>query len=210
MALTICSMLVTLIIAIPMGVIAAWKVGTWIDRLVMAFAVIGFSFPTFVIAYMLVLGLSMWARPVAGAGLRQHHQWILASSVPHIIMPSLTLGIVFVALIARMTRASMLDVLSQDYIRTAQSKGLSTSKVLIGHALKNAAVPDRDNHRPRHRAADQWRRGDGNRVCNSGPWATDRGRDPASRLSGNPGRRAGVLGELRGGQSADRHQLHVP
>jgi peptide/nickel transport system permease protein len=140
LALTICSMLVTLIIAIPMGVVAAWKVGTWIDRLVMAFAVIGFSFPTFVIAYVLVLGLSMWADllPVQGYVSIANGFW---QFVPHMIMPSLTLGIVLVALIARMTRASMLEVLSQDYIRTAQSKGLSNPQVLIGHALKNAAVP---------------------------------------------------------------------
>lgn len=140
LALTICSMLVTLIVAIPMGIIAAWKVGSWIDRLVMAFAVVGFSFPTFVIAYMLVLGLSMWADllPVQGYVSITNGFW---QFVPHMVMPSLTLGIVSVALIARMTRASMLEVLSQDYIRTAQSKGLSNRQVLIGHALKNAAVP---------------------------------------------------------------------
>jgi peptide/nickel transport system permease protein len=140
LALTICSMLVTLSVAIPMGVVAAWKVGTWIDRLVMAFAVIGFSFPTFVIAYVLVLGLSMWADllPVQGYVSITNGFW---QFLPNMIMPSLTLGIVFVALIARMTRASMLEVLSQDYIRTAQSKGLSTPQVLITHALKNAAVP---------------------------------------------------------------------
>ena len=140
LALTICSMLITLVIAIPMGIIAAWKVGTWIDHLVMAFAIIGFSFPTFVIAYILVLGFSMWADllPVQGYVSITNGFW---QFVPHMIMPSLTLGIVFVALIARMTRASMLDVLSQDYIRTAQSKGLSNTQVLIGHALKNAAVP---------------------------------------------------------------------
>ena len=80
MALTICSMLITLCIAIPMGVIAAWKAGTWIDRAVMAFAVFGFSFPTFVIAYVLVLSFSMWARNPAGAGLRQHQPTDSASS----------------------------------------------------------------------------------------------------------------------------------
>ena len=123
-----------------MGVIAAWKAGTWIDRLVMAFAVFGFSFPTFVIAYVLVLVFSMWAEllPVQGyVSIRNG----FAQFLPNMIMPSLTLGIVFIALIARMTRASMLEVLSQDYIRTAQSKGLSTPQVLIGHALKNASVP---------------------------------------------------------------------
>jgi peptide/nickel transport system permease protein len=140
LALTICSMLITLSVAIPMGVIAAWKAGTWIDRLVMAFAVFGFSFPTFVIAYVLVLVFSMWAEllPVQGyVSIRNG----FAQFLPNMIMPSLTLGIVFIALIARMTRASMLEVLSQDYIRTAQSKGLSTPQVLIGHALKNASVP---------------------------------------------------------------------
>jgi peptide/nickel transport system permease protein len=140
LALTICSMLITIVIAIPMGVIAAWKAGTWIDRAVMAFAVFGFSFPTFVIAYMLILALSMWADilPVQGYVSITNGLW---NFLPNMIMPSLTLGIVSVALIARMTRASMMEVLSQDYIRTAQSKGLSTPKVLIGHALKNAAVP---------------------------------------------------------------------
>ena len=128
-------------VAIPMGVIAAWKAGTWIDRVVMAFAVLGFSFPTFVIAYVLVLGLfdvgSMSCRCRATSASARAS----GAFLPNIIMPSLTLGIVLIALIARMTRASMLEVLSQDYIRTAQSKGLSNTKVLIGHALKNASVP---------------------------------------------------------------------
>jgi peptide/nickel transport system permease protein len=139
-ALTVCSMLVTLVFAIPMGVVAAWKAGTWIDRLVMAFAVFGFSFPTFVIAYLLIFALSMWADllPVQGYVSITHGFW---EFLPHVVMPSLTLGIVFIALIARMTRASMLEVLSQDYIRTAHAKGLGTSRVLVGHALKNASVP---------------------------------------------------------------------
>jgi peptide/nickel transport system permease protein len=140
LALTICSMLVTLVIAIPMGVVAAWRAGTWIDRLVMAFAVFGFSFPTFVIAYLLILIFSMWADILPVQGYVSITRG-LGEFLPNIIMPSLTLGIVFIALIARMTRASMLEVLSQDYIRTAQSKGLSNTKVLLGHALKNASVP---------------------------------------------------------------------
>jgi peptide/nickel transport system permease protein len=140
LALTICSMLVTLTIAIPMGVVAAWKAGSWIDRMVMAFAVVGFSFPTFVIAYLLILVFSMWAEVLPVTGYVSITNGF-GEFLPHVIMPSLTLGIVFIALIARMTRASMLEVLSQDYIRTAQSKGLSTGKVLLGHALKNASVP---------------------------------------------------------------------
>lgn len=138
--LAICSMLIAIAIAVPLGVVAAWKAGSWIDRLVMAFAVFGFSFPTFVIGYLLIFALAMWANvlPVQGYVSISKGLWAF---LPNIVMPSLTLGIVLIALIARMTRASMLEVLSQDYIRTAQSKGLSDSKVLLGHALKNASIP---------------------------------------------------------------------
>jgi peptide/nickel transport system permease protein len=139
-ALTISTMLVTIVVAIPMGVIAAWKVGTWIDRLVMAFAVLGFSFPVFVTGYLLIFGLSIWADllPVQGYVSITNGLWAF---LPNMVLPSLALGMVYIALIARITRASMLEVLSQDYIRTAHSKGLSSSKVLLGHALKNASVP---------------------------------------------------------------------
>jgi peptide/nickel transport system permease protein len=107
---------------------------------VMAFAVLGFSFPTFVIGYLLIFALALWANILPVQGYVSISKGFLAF-LPNIIMPSLTLGIVLIALIARMTRASMLDVLAQDYIRTAQAKGLSNNRVLIGHALKNAAVP---------------------------------------------------------------------
>ena len=139
-ALTISTLLVTVAVAIPMGVIAAWKVGTWIDRAVMAFAVLGFSFPVFVTGYILIFGLSIWADllPVQGYVSITNGFW---KFLPNMVLPSLALGMVYIALIARITRASMLDVLSQDYIRTAQSKGLSTPQVLLGHALKNASVP---------------------------------------------------------------------
>jgi len=139
-ALAICSMLVSVLFAVPLGVVAAWKAGTWIDRAVMAFAVLGFSFPAFVIGYLLIFGLAMWANILPVQGYVSISKGVLAF-LPNIVMPSLTLGIVLIALIARMTRASMLEVLSQDYIRTAQSKGLTNTKVLVGHALKNASVP---------------------------------------------------------------------
>src|SRR5205807_1548932 len=84
------------------------------------------------------LGISTDLLPVQGFVTIGGGIWPFLS---HIIMPTLALGMVFAALIARMTRASMLDVLAQDYIRTAQAKGLANDKVLIGHALKNAAVP---------------------------------------------------------------------
>ncbi len=140
LALSICVLVVSLTLAIPMGVIAAWKVGTWIDRLIMGFAVLGFSFPVFVIAYgmVLVFSLNLEWLPVQGYVSIKEGFWAF---LPHMVMPSLALGWIFAALVARMTRAAMLEVLSQDYIRTAQSKGLGTSKILIGHALKNASVP---------------------------------------------------------------------
>jgi peptide/nickel transport system permease protein len=139
-ALTVCTMIVTLAVAIPMGVVAAWKAGSWIDRLVMAFAVLGFSFPVFVTGYLLIFGLSIWADllPVQGYVSIANG---LGAFLPNMVLPSLALGMVYTALIARITRASMLEVLSQDYIRTAHSKGLGSAKVLLGHALKNASVP---------------------------------------------------------------------
>jgi peptide/nickel transport system permease protein len=133
LSLMLLTIVFSIVIAIPLGVLAAWKAGTWIDRLVMVFAVIGFSVPVFVLAYLLIFVFSIEADwlPVQGyvslsEGLRPF--------LSHLVMPS-------IALIARITRASMLDVLAQDYIRTAQAKGLSNQNVLIGHALRNAAVP---------------------------------------------------------------------
>jgi peptide/nickel transport system permease protein len=139
-ALTVCTLFITIIVAVPLGVIAAWKVGTWIDRAVMGFAVIAFSVPVFVIAYLLIMGISIEldALPVQGYVSLADGFWPF---LERMILPSVALSMSYAALIARITRASMLEVLSQDYIRTAQAKGLAADKVLIGHALKNAAVP---------------------------------------------------------------------
>src|SRR5437899_3389396 len=139
-ALTVATLIVSVLAAVPMGILAAWKAGSWVDRVVMVFAVLGFSVPVFVLAYLLIyaFAISTDLLPVQGFVSIGGGLWPFFS---HIIMPTLALGMVFAALIARMTRASMLDVLAQDYIRTAQAKGLANDKVLIGHALKNAAVP---------------------------------------------------------------------
>jgi len=139
-ALSIATLIVSIAVAIPMGVLAAWKAGSWIDRVVMVFAVLGFSVPVFVLAYILIFVFAIWADllPVQGYVSITAGVWPFLS---HIILPSAALGMIFAALIARITRASMLDVLAQDYIRTAQAKGLANQQVLIGHALKNAAVP---------------------------------------------------------------------
>jgi len=106
----------------------------------MAISVLGFSVPVFVLAYGLVLLFSIgleWL-PVQGYSSITKGLWPF---VHHMILPSVALGITYMALIARITRASMLDVLAQDYVRTAHAKGLAPGAVLIGHALKNAAVP---------------------------------------------------------------------
>jgi peptide/nickel transport system permease protein len=141
---TLSLMLLTLVIsvsvAIPLGILAAWKAGTWIDRSVMLFAVLGFSVPVFVTAYLLafVFALELDWLPVQGYSPMSKGFWPFLESL---ILPALALGSVYIALLARMTRATMLEVLSQDYIRTARSKGLATPPILFVHALKNAAVP---------------------------------------------------------------------
>ncbi|HXR58943.1 MAG TPA: ABC transporter permease [Burkholderiales bacterium] len=140
LSLTLCTLLVSILIAVPLGVVAAARAGTWVDRCVMAFSVLGFSLPVFVLAYILILTFSIeldWL-PVQGYRPIREGLWEWAR---HLILPSTALGTVYIALIARITRASMLDALAQDYVRTAQAKGLSPSEVLVGHALKNAAVP---------------------------------------------------------------------
>src|SRR5687768_14598283 len=140
LSLTLCTLLVSVLVAVPLGVIAAAKAGTWADRMVMGFSVLGFSVPVFVLAYILILVFSIeleWL-PVQGYRPIRDGLWEWAR---HLILPSIALGTVYIALIARMTRAAMLDVLAQDYVRTAQAKGLAPSAVLLRHALKNAAVP---------------------------------------------------------------------
>ena len=131
---------VAIAVSVPLGVVAAARAGTWLDRAVMAFSVLGFSVPVFVLAYILILTFAIeldWL-PVQGYRSIKDGVW---PWLRHLILPSIALGTVYVALITRITRASMLDVLAQDYVRTAQAKGLAPDQVLIGHALKNAAVP---------------------------------------------------------------------
>jgi peptide/nickel transport system permease protein len=139
-ALTITTTLVTVGLAVPIGVIAAWKAGSWADRAVMTFAVLGFSFPVFVIGYILIFVFSIWLDllPIQGYRSIEEGLWPFLS---HMVLPSLALGMSFMALIARITRASVLEVLSQDHIRTARAKGLPTRQLLFDHALPNAAVP---------------------------------------------------------------------
>jgi peptide/nickel transport system permease protein len=127
-------------VAIPLGVLAAWKHGSWIDQGVMVLAVFGFSTPVFVVGYLLayVFALQFNWLPVQGFNS------LSTGIVPflrNMALPTLALGLVFIALLARITRATMLDVLNQDYVRTAKAKGVGQRAVLFVHALKNAAVP---------------------------------------------------------------------
>ena len=139
-SLTLSTLVIAILIAVPLGVVAAAKAGTWLDRAVMSFSVLGFSVPVFVIAYALILTFAVqldWL-PVQGYTNLRDGLW---EWLRHLVLPSVALGTVYVALIARMTRASMLDVLAQDYIRTASAKGLAPNQILARHALKNAAIP---------------------------------------------------------------------
>ena len=140
LALSFFTIVIAVLVAVPLGVLAAWKQGGWFDRALMGFSVLGFSIPVFVLGYILIwlVSLKLSLLPVQG-----YHR-LADGFVPfirHLILPSVTLSVIYIALIARVTRASVQDVLSEDYIRTARAKGLPEMRVLIKHALTNAAVP---------------------------------------------------------------------
>ena len=141
---TLSLMAVTLVfaitVAVPLGVVAAWRAGSLLDRAIMAFAVFGFSVPVFVVGYLLayVFALELEWLPVQGYTPLSEGLWPWFSNL---ILPAIALGCVYIALIARITRAAMLEVLAQDYIRTARAKGIGQSGILFIHALKNASVP---------------------------------------------------------------------
>jgi len=139
-SLMILTLVLSLMVAVPMGVIAAWKQGSLLDRAIMGFAVMGFSVPVFVVGYLLayIFALQLEWLPVQGYTPLAQGFWPF---LQHLILSSIALGTAYVALIARVTRATMLEVLSQDYVRTAKAKGLGQRAVLFVHALKNAAVP---------------------------------------------------------------------
>jgi len=140
LALSLATTVIAVLVSIPLGVLAAWKAGSLIDRLTMLIAVFGFSVPVFVIGYILmyIFAIELKWFPVQGyVPIREGLLPFLRS----IALPSLALALLYTALIARITRASVLEVLTEDYIRTAHAKGLSSDVVLMRHALKNAAVP---------------------------------------------------------------------
>jgi len=131
---------IAVLVAVPLGVIAAWRFGGWLDRALIGFSVLGFSVPVFVLAYILIwlVSLKLGWLPVQG------YQRLADGAGPwlyHLALPAITLSVLYVALIARVTRASVMDALGEDYIRTARAKGLPELRVLVRHALANAAVP---------------------------------------------------------------------
>lgn len=139
-SLTVLTMVVSVLIAVPLGILAAWRQGSWLDRGIMVFAVSGFSMPVFWLGFLLVwvFAIQLSWLPVQGFVPMAQGIW---ASLRHLVLPAVTLSLVFMALIARMTRASMLGVLDEDYIRTAFAKGLAPRRVLVRHALKNASLP---------------------------------------------------------------------
>jgi peptide/nickel transport system permease protein len=133
------TMALTLLLAVPLGTLAAWRAGTWIDRLVMLFAVLAFSVPVFLVGYLLIYTFAVqlswfpvqgYSRIADGVG-----PWLTS-----LVLPCVNLALLYIALITRMTRATVLEVLQEDYIRTARAKGLGVLPVLV-HALRNAAIP---------------------------------------------------------------------
>ena len=140
LALAALTILMAVLVSVPLGVAAAWRFGGWFDRALMGFSVMGFSVPVFVLAYLLIwlVSLKLGWLPVQG------YRRIADGFIPfiqHLILPAITLSVIYIALIARVTRASVLEALGEDYIRTARAKGQVEVKVLFKHALKNAAVP---------------------------------------------------------------------
>lgn len=139
-SLTILTEIIAITVAIPMGVLAAWKANSWVDRSVMGIAVVGFSIPVFWLGFMMiwVLSLNFHLLPAGG------YVRIFDGFGPYfirLIMPAFAAAIVMMALLARITRASVIEVLQEDYVRTARAKGLTNKVILFRHALRNASLP---------------------------------------------------------------------
>ena len=158
--LTICAMIFAIALGVPAGVIAATRRGSWVDQTIMATALVGYSMPIFWWGLLLIIlfsGVLGWT-PVSGRisliyffpsvtgfmlidSLLSGQKGAFASAVSHLILPTIVLGTVPLAVIARQTRSAMLEVLGEDYIRTARAKGMSTARVVGVHALRNALIP---------------------------------------------------------------------
>ncbi|WP_370197528.1 ABC transporter permease [Aurantimonas sp.] len=140
LSLALVTMAITLLLSIPMGVLAAWRHGTLTDNVIMAISVLGFSIPVFVTGYIFIQIFAIDLKLLPVQGFKSIFDGV-GPFLARIFLPAFTLATIYIALIARMTRAAMLDVLDEDYVRTARAKGLSERIVLFRHALRNAAVP---------------------------------------------------------------------
>ena len=138
------TMVLAVLVSVPLGTLAAWRMGGWLDRMLSGFAVAGFSVPVFVIGYVLIYIFAIQLQWLPVQGYRrlfgEFSQGVGAWAY-QLVLPWLSLATIYVALIARVTRASVSEALTEDYIRTARAKGLTEQVVLLRHALANAAVP---------------------------------------------------------------------
>ncbi len=143
LVLALGTMALAILVAVPLGTLAAWRMGGWLDRLLSGVSVAGFSIPVFVTGYVLIYLFSIQLQwlPVQGYKRLSDVDTTFWDWLRHMILPWLTLGTIYIALIARVTRASVSEALTEDYIRTARAKGLRESAVLLRHALANAAIP---------------------------------------------------------------------
>jgi peptide/nickel transport system permease protein len=139
-SLALITITLAVLVAVPLGVLAAWRFGSWLDRGLMGFSVLGFSVPVFVMAYLLIWLVSMKLGWLPVQGYKRLSEGV-GPWLYHLTLPAITLSVIYIALIARVTRASVLETLGEDYIRTARAKGLPEVVVLMRHALANAAVP---------------------------------------------------------------------
>jgi peptide/nickel transport system permease protein len=140
LALAASTIVLAVLVAVPLGVLAAWRHGGWLDRALMGFSTLGFSIPVFVLGYLLIWLVSLELGWLPVQGYRRLADGF-GPFVRHLILPSVTLAVIYVALIARVTRAAVAEALTEDFVRTARAKGLPERRVLIRHALANAAVP---------------------------------------------------------------------
>jgi len=139
--LALSTILFSVVVAVPLGTVAAYRAGSVIDRMVMLFSVGGFSIPVFVLGYILIYTFSLTLGLLPVQGYKSPFEHGFGAFLRHVTLPTLALSVIFIALISRMTRASVMEVLEEDYIRTARAKGQSESRILVRHALRNAAVP---------------------------------------------------------------------
>jgi peptide/nickel transport system permease protein len=139
LSIALLTMLISLALAIPLGTLAAYRAGSWVDRLVMLFAVLAFSMPVFLIGYLLIYTFSIQLQWLPVQGYVRLSEGV-GPWLRNLVLPCVNLALVYMALLTRMTRATVLEVLQEDYIRTTRAKGLGVLAVL-SHALRNAAIP---------------------------------------------------------------------